>query len=645
MRRDMSAATDNEAQREPSATMQRIAKSIGIALDKQLGERVANDQLKIVWSHTSVGTIVATAFAFFLAARLSSEIPALYVKCWLGLKLAVAAVRFLNAQLYRHRGYPEGAKWRAWTFGLLCLDGFVWGLAGFVGAGEATSTASLVTASLAGVAAVATFGLQVHALAAAAYVVPMILPTAAGLLFRADDFGLFGSVGLLMFLGVLLASASRSEKAILETFLLREHSQRIAAERQAALELAERRAIERQQALDHANRESAAKSQFLTTMSHELRTPLHGILGVARLLLDEPNDPALRTKLTLIETSGQHLLVLINDLLDISRIEAGAMVIHKTNFNLYDEVQRISDVYVVRTEDKKLRYKLNMAVDKDCVVSADPARLRQILHNLLGNAVKFTDVGHVTLDVSTLPSNDVVFEVRDSGIGISEQDQGRIFQKFSQAEAPGRSPLEGTGLGLTIARELARAMGGDVTCQSARGVGSSFKCTVPLPRAERHAHSLNVLSLATAPRPLRTANHILLAEDNEVNALVTTASLEREGARVALVKNGSDAVQWAIRQGARPEMIFMDVRMPVMDGLAATQKIRLEEKALGLDRVPIVALTATAGAEDMKKCIEAGMDDCLAKPCTRDELAAMMERWIDRPRQRQSAPNAHPAEL
>ncbi len=641
----MSPATGKQAQLEPAGTMQRIASSIGIALDKPLAERVANDQLKIVWSHTSVGTIVATAFAFFLAARLSPEIPALYVKCWLGLKLAVAAVRVLNAQLYRHRGYPEGARWRAWTFGLLCVDGFIWGLAGFMGAAEATSTASLVTASLACVAAVATFGLQVRSLAAAAYVVPMMMLTAAGLLFRADDFGLFGSVGLLMYLGVLLASASRSEKAMLETFLLREHSERIAMERQAALELAERRAIERQQALDHANRASAAKSQFLATMSHELRTPLHGILGVARLLLDEPNDPALRNKLTLIESSGQHLLVLINDLLDISRIEAGAMVIHKTNFNLYDEVQRISDVYVVRTEDKKLQYKLNMTVDKDCVVSGDPARVRQILHNLLGNAVKFTDVGHVTLNVSRLPDDTISFEVKDSGIGISEQDQGRIFQKFSQAEAPGRSPLEGTGLGLTIARELAQAMGGDVTCQSARGVGSSFKCTLRLPRVESSAQSPNVRSLAMAPRPLRAANHVLLAEDNEVNALVTTASLEREGARVALVKNGSDAVQWAIRKGARPEMIFMDVRMPVMDGLAATQRIRIEEKALGLDRVPIVALTATAGAEDKKRCIEAGMDDCLAKPCTRDELAAMMERWIDRPRQRQSASKAHPVEL
>jgi two-component system, sensor histidine kinase len=641
----MSAANGAQGRREPASTMQRIASSIGIALDRQLAERVANDQLKIVWSHTSVATLVATAFAFFLAARLSPEIPALYVQCWLGLKLTVAAVRVLTAQLYRHRGYPEGVNWRAWTFGLLCVDGFIWGLAGFVGAAEATSTASLVAASLAGVAAVATFGLQVRALAAAAYVVPMMLLTAAGLLFRADDFGLFGGIGLLTYLGVLLASASRSEKVMLETFLLREHSERIAAERQAALELAERHAIERQQALDHANRESAAKSQFLATMSHELRTPLHGILGVARLLLDDPHDAALHQKLTLIETSGQHLLVLINDLLDISRIEAGATVIHKTDFNLADEVRRISDVYVVRADDKKLQYKLNLAIDHSCVVNGDPARLRQILHNLLGNALKFTDVGQVSLDVSSLPGDEIVFEVKDTGIGISESDQGRIFEKFSQAETPGRSPLEGTGLGLTIARELARAMGGDVTCRSARGVGSCFKCTVPLPRAEPGAQSLlNVPAPAAASRPPRASTHILLAEDNEVNALVTTASLEREGARVALVKNGSEAVHSAILQGARPELIFMDVRMPVMDGLAATRKIRLEEKALGLNRVPIVALTATAGAEDKRKCIEAGMDDCLAKPCTRDELAAMMERWIDRSRHRLSS-IAQPAEL
>lgn len=604
-----------------------VARPEDIRLDRELSERVADHQLEMVWSHSTLGIVMATAFAVLLAVTVPTPFAAMYVKGWLALKLLVAAPRLVQAQIFARKGHPGGRRWRAWTYGLLALDGAVWGLGGAAVVTDGVMTASLMTASLACVASVATFGLQVRMLATAAYIAPMIGLTALSLTLRGDEFGFFAGPGMLMYLSVLLTTAYRSEAVMFETFLLREHNGRIARERQEALELAQRNASEREAALAHATRESAAKSQFLATMSHELRTPLHGILGVARLLHDEVHDSAVQRRVSLIEKSGEHLLGLINDLLDISRIEAGHMALQRSGFNVYQEIASVAEVYAVRCDEKRLHFKADILLAKDYWSVGDPSRLRQVLHNLLGNAVKFTDVGHVTLFVNGTPEGRVVCEVRDSGLGISEADQARIFDKFSQVGERGRSPLEGTGLGLTIARELARAMGGDISCRSAVGVGSSFRFVIDLPRAAREERTETVVPISAA-RLQRTARTVLLAEDNEVNALVARAFLERAGVSVEVVPNGEEAVERAIRKTGRPHMIFMDVRMPVMDGLAATRTIRAQEHAFGLPRLPIVALTATASGDDKARCIAAGMDDCLPKPCNDHEMEAAMLKWI-----------------
>ena len=603
-----------------------MADALGVQIDRDLAERVADEQLRMVWMHASVGTLIATAFAVFMALHMPSTVPALLVQTWVVMKLLVAIPRIVQAQIYKRQGYPGGQAWRNSTYWLLGLDGAVWGLAGAWLMQGDSQLASLIAASLACVAAVATFGLQVRVLATAAYVAPMLGPTALSLLWRGDEFGFLGGVGLILMLGLLLATAFRSEKRLAEVFLLRLHAGRIAQEKAEALEL--------------AKRESSVKSQFLATMSHELRTPLHGILGLARLIHVDAKDPAMQRRVELIESSGTHLLSLINDLLDIARIESGQLKIQRSTFDLAAELERVAGVYAVRSEDKGLVFTSDLRLPRPCWVEGDPARTRQVLHNLLGNAVKFTQKGWIGLSAHREAGDDrVVFEVRDTGVGISQTDQTHIFEAFRQAAAGPSRPLEGTGLGLTIAREIAHALGGDISCQSTVGVGSLFRFTARLPQVEApEGQTAGALGIPAAVHAAVASQlradvghrqpHVLLVEDNDLNALVASAFLERCGLEVEHVHDGREAVRHALREVGRPDLILMDCLMPTLDGFEATREIRHQEQALGLSRVPVIALTATATEEDRRRCMSAGMDDFLAKPFSDADLMALMSVWL-----------------
>lgn len=616
-----------------------MADAIGVQIDRDLAERVADEQLRMVWMHASIGTLIATAFAVFMALHMPDTVPRLLVQTWVVMKLLVAIPRIVQAQVYRRQGYPGGQAWRNSTYWLLALDGAVWGLAGAWLMQQDSHTASLVAASLACVASVATFGLQVRVLATAAYVAPMLGPTALSLLWRGDEFGFLGGIGLVLMLGLLLTTAFRSEKRLAEVFLLRLHASRIAQERAEALEL--------------AKRESAVKSQFLATMSHELRTPLHGILGLARLIHVDAKDPAMLRRVELIESSGTHLLSLINDLLDIARIESGQLKIQRTTFDLAAELERVAGVYAVRAEDKGLVFTSDLRLPRPCWVEGDPARTRQVLHNLLGNAVKFTQKGWIGLAAHREPGDEtVIFEVRDTGVGIAPADQAHIFEAFRQVAAGPSRPLEGTGLGLTIAREIAHALGGDITCQSTVGVGSLFRFTARLPSAEEPQTVAAPQAIAQASTvggsvaaqagesPGQRQPHVLLVEDNDLNALVASAFLERCGFEVEHVRDGREAVRHALREVGRPDLILMDCLMPKLDGFEATREIRNQEQALGLARVPVIALTATASDEDRHRCICAGMDDFLAKPFSDADLMALMSVWLQPPAGHRGAPSA-----
>ncbi|WP_372528502.1 ATP-binding protein [Piscinibacter sp.] len=574
--------------------------------DPELARLVAGEQLRMVFAHSTMGSVIATVFALFLASHLRPQVPITELAIWVALKIAVVLPRIALAYIYRIKGGPSGTGWQRWTVGLLALDGACWGLGGAWLMGGSTEIVPVVAASLSCVASVATFGLQVRLAATAAYVVPMIGPTALALLARRDEFGLFAGVGLMLFLGLMLVTAQRSQKRLAEVFTLRFLTDRISAERAQALAL--------------AKRESAVKSQFLATMSHEFRTPLHGILGLTRLIRTEQADPKVQHRLGLIEHSGEHLLRLINDLLDVSRIEAGRVDIRPVRFELNAELDELADVYLVRCDEKGLEFVTRIELPLPCWAHGDATRLRQVLHNLLGNALKFTERGSVELQVGRRSDGAMEFRVQDSGAGIAAADLSHLFEAFWQASGSAGTRAAGSGLGLNIAREITRAMGGDIRCETELGRGSQFVLWLPLPE-EAPPDELEAGRDATLSQRSAVARaQVLLAEDNDVNALLIQAILERHGCAVTRVVNGVDAVHHAVTDGQRPDVVLMDSQMPVMDGLEAARRIRVLELSQGLARVPIVALTANTADDDRLRCELAGMDQFVGKPFTEDEL-------------------------
>jgi two-component system, sensor histidine kinase len=597
------------------AILQKLGRRHGVRVDPLVQGSIADEQLRMVWSHASIGTLVATAFAVLLALQLRGDIaPTALVDGWLVLKLLVSGVRIHRAHRYRQLGFPGGPGWRRATEGLLALDGAVWGCAGLLLTTASIPMASLMGAVLACVSCVATFGLQISTRATVCYVLPNLAPTALALLLRGDEFGSIGGIGLLMLLGLQVMTARRSERRLVESELLRLRTQALAAEKDEALKL--------------ALRQSAVKTQFLANMSHELRTPLHGILGLARLLHLEVNDAAVVRRVELIEASGTHLLSLINDLLDISRIEAGRFAMRSEKFDLITQLDHVAGVYAVRAEDKGLAFAQTTNLARPCWVVGDPARFRQVLHNLLGNAVKFTRAGSVRLTIGREDATDlIVTEVLDTGSGIAPQELDAIFEAFRQSDSAVARPLEGAGLGLAIARDIAQAMGGDISAQSTQGIGTCMRFTASLPITSPADLEPSVQGAALTV-DLGKYCQVLIAEDDDVNALIAASFLERAGMQVERVVDGREAVRHALREVSRPDLILMDCRMPTMDGYAATRQIRAQEHTLGLARVPVIALTATAADLDRQQCLDAGMDDFLSKPFTSDELALVVDRWI-----------------
>ena len=600
----------------------------GEALEREVRRQLT----QLLYRNAGVAVVVNVVTAALLAwvnASMHAE-ARLALAWWLSVSMAAVA-RF--ALGHRFRAAPASAdsadRWRRRYVVATAVIAALWGLGAAAFLWNAPDAARLFTGLLtAGLVAGAATVLAPVLLAFHLFMLLISVPMLAVILAQADAPIHFGFAFIIM---VMVGAMYSGSRYLHDTIVA---SIRLGLEKAGMVQVLE----EATAAAESANR---AKSAFLATMSHELRTPLNGILGMAQvLMIDHRLSDAQRMEYArTINSSGQTLLAILNDVLDISRIEAGRMELAPTPFEPTALIADTVSAFMPLAAAKGLTLTHHWQGPPGRGYEGDVIRLRQMLSNLLNNAIKFTRAGFVRVEVSEQAARDgeaqIEFTVSDSGIGIAPEVQARLFQPFTQADSSTTREFGGSGLGLSIVRRLALLMDGEVGVHSAPGEGARFWFRVRLridPQARTGATgdgpSAQSMTPAVEAVPTRAGLTVLAVDDNAVNRKVAQMMLSRLGLKAVCLEHGQQCLD-ALHEGLQPGFILMDVQMPVMDGLTATERIRAWERATGRVPVPIVALTGGAFDDDIQRCLDAGMNDFLAKPLDFRQLEAVVTRWRD----------------
>ncbi|MEL7978714.1 ATP-binding protein [Vreelandella titanicae] len=378
------------------------------------------------------------------------------------------------------------------------------------------------------------------------------------------------------------------------------------------------------EAAKQAEKASLAKSEFMAVMSHEIRTPLNGVVGMADLLSEEVKTTSAKTYLAALKRSAESLRAVINDILDYTKIESGRLDLDIQPFDLHQCIDQLCESYTLREPKAKVTFSYAIDPALPRYVLGDIARLRQVMMNLINNALKFTEEGFVKCQVKPLGDDNILVEVHDTGCGITEADQTQLFSAFSQVDTSMARRHEGTGLGLAICKRLVDAMQGEIGVNSQQGLGSRFWFTVSLPETE----PLAIYQSGEHPPAMPSHHHILVVEDNPLNQTVARVMLERLGQQVSVAENGQEALDQLKADHGRFDLVLMDMQMPKLDGTETTQRWRDYEAVHQLPKLPIVAMTANVMPEHRERCIQSGMDDMIHKPFTRDELHQVIGRYL-----------------
>ena len=378
------------------------------------------------------------------------------------------------------------------------------------------------------------------------------------------------------------------------------------------------------EAARQAEKASLAKSEFMAVMSHEIRTPLNGVVGMADLLSEEVKTTNGGAYLAALKRSAESLRAVINDILDYTKIESGRLDLDIQPFDLHQCIDQLCENYTLRVPKAKVTFSYTIDPALPRYVRGDIARLRQVIMNLINNALKFTEEGVVKCQVKPFGDDKVFIEVHDTGCGIAEEDQAQLFSAFSQVDTSMARRHEGTGLGLAICKRLVSAMQGEIGVKSQQGLGSRFWFTVSLPETE----PVVVYQSGEHQRAMTPHRHILVVEDNPLNQTVARVMLERLGQQVTVAENGQEALDQLQADPGRFDLVLMDMQMPKLDGTETTQRWRDYEAVHQLPRLPIVAMTANVMSEHRERCMQSGMDDMIHKPFTRDELHQLICRYL-----------------
>jgi len=593
------------------------ARAAAAAIDRQIGF----ERINTLYQITEPMLFGGFAFTVLTGLLLASSVPQALLAGWVACKIALTIGRLVDGRLFlrdRHRSLRL-RLWKIRFFVGVILDSVAWGLIPvlFMPTSDPAVNGVLV-AGMVGVSSAGTIALSAHRLASGASLLLVLGPLIEQQARTPTALAHYTAATALIYGALLFLEARNSHRRFTETSRLRFENAAIAEERRRALVFAE-----------HSN---AAKTRFLASVSHELRTPLNGIIGMTQLVAVEPLSALQRQRLDVLRHSAEHLVTVIGDLLDLSRIEFDRIELDAQPTLIAQTVRDVTDLLQPVAEERGLDFEVVFDLGLPAAALMDASRVKQVLHNLIGNALKFTAHGGVGVAVA-MADGHLCFRVTDTGEGIPPDAIERIFDAFEQGPSSTAPARSGTGLGLTISRRLARAMGGDVTCRSVPGRGTTFDFTIafrPTPRTPTPRPSLSEELAAageSAEPPVVRPGRVLVVEDNEVNALVVRGMLEQMGVNAELAVDGQKALA---RMGQIAyDLVLMDCQMPVLDGWEATRIWRARETRLRQNqRLPIVALTASAAAGERERCLEAGMDDYLSKPFTREALGELVDRYL-----------------
>jgi two-component system, sensor histidine kinase len=599
--------------------------------DHPIEIRTRVELVRIAFSELTHATWVGMGFSVALAAAVAVTTPALIAAgVWLAGMFAVFAYRLWLVARFR-RSEPAAAESPAWALRFVTattLNAAGWGATAWVFPTLTTnSPLQLVhVLILAGLAITAARLMLPMRKGGQAYIFALTLPVAARFFVDGDAIGIGQGLSMLVFCVYLSQAFRRSHRALSDTLALRFERETLAAELTEENARREIRESELREARERAESASRAKGEFLATISHEIRTPMNGVLGMLRIVRDTQLSSEQRSYLKTASDSAEALLLLLNDVLDFSKIEAGRLELEHAPFPPSTAARAVADLMVARARDKSLQFDLQLADNLPGAIIGDATRVRQILVNLIGNAIKFTERGRVELSVvcaeRTAARATMQFTVTDSGIGMDSAALDKLFKPFTQADTSMSRRYGGTGLGLAISMRLAQAMGGAIQVSSTLNQGSTFRLILPckLPEISTPAPRTTEAPRFVTPSLI---GRVLVVEDDSVNKQVIELFLKKMNVTPSFAPDGEAAIATATTEPF--DVVLMDCQLPGIDGLEATRQIR---QKIGPSPMKIIALTANASTHVREACLAAGMDDFLSKPVRFELLAGMLERHL-----------------